>query len=67
MNKIDYKEEYKNLLIEYNKIKQELKFRKEIEKEAVRRYNRVANELLQWYIKYGVEGWRIDDNKGSKI
>ncbi len=41
----------------------ELEYVKSIEKEAVRRYNKVADELLLYYIHYG----KIDDDLIQQI
>lgn len=38
---------------EIKELKEELNFKKEVEIEAVRRYGRVADELLMYYIHYG--------------
>lgn len=53
--------ELKKLRKEKLELKKELEYTKLIELEAVRRYDRVANELLLYYIKYG-----IIDNKERK-
>ena len=45
-------EENKKLKKEKRELARELKFAKEIEMEAVRRYTKVADELLIYYIKY---------------
>jgi capsule polysaccharide export protein KpsE/RkpR len=47
-------EENKKLKKEKRELARELKFAKEIEMEAVRRYTKVADELLIYYIKYGI-------------
>lgn len=46
-------EQVKKLKKEKRELVQELNYRKEIEIEAVRRYGRVADELLMYYIHYG--------------
>lgn len=43
----------KQLKKEKKELVTELNFMKNIEKEAVRRYGRVADELLLYYIHYG--------------
>ena len=47
-------EQNKKLKKEVRELRTELKFRKEIELEAVRRYGKVADELLVYYIEYGI-------------
>lgn len=47
-------EQNKKLKKEVRELRAELKFRKEIELEAVRRYGKVADELLVYYIEYGI-------------
>lgn len=49
-------EQNKKLKTEKRELVRELNYLREIEKEAVRRYGRVADELLLYYIHYG----RID-------
>jgi regulator of replication initiation timing len=49
-------EQNKKLKTEKKELVRELNYLREIEKEAVRRYGRVADELLLYYIHYG----RID-------
>lgn len=49
-------EQNKKLKAEKRELVRELNYLREIEKEAVRRYGRVADELLLYYINYG----RID-------
>lgn len=46
-------EQVKKLRKENRELKTELNFTKEIEMEAVKRYGRVADELLVYYIEYG--------------
>jgi cell division protein FtsB len=46
----------KKLRKENTELKQELNFRKQVEMEAVKRYGKVADELLVYYLEYG----RID-------
>ena len=46
-------EQVKKLKKEKRELEEELNFRKEIELEAVRRYTKVADELLMYYIHYG--------------
>lgn len=46
-------EQVKKLQKEKRELNHELAITKEIEMEAVRRYGRVADELLMYYIKYG--------------
>lgn len=46
-------EQVKKLKKEKRELTAELNFRKEIEQEAVRRYSKVADELLIYYIHYG--------------
>lgn len=50
---VQLQEQVKKLRKEKRELTEELNFRKEIEIEAVRRYTRVADELLLYYIKYG--------------
>jgi regulator of replication initiation timing len=49
-------EQNKKLKTEKKELVRELNYLREIEKEAVKRYGRVADELLLYYIHYG----RID-------
>ena len=46
-------EQLKNLRKEKRELATELNYIRAIEKEAVRRYNKVADELLLYYIHYG--------------
>lgn len=55
-------EQVKKLKKEKRELAQELNYIREIEKEAVRRYGRVADELLLYYIHYG----RIDIKEMKK-
>lgn len=50
---VQLQNQIKELKKEKRELKAELNFRKEIEKEAVRRYTKVADELLIYYIHYG--------------
>lgn len=47
-------EENKKLRKEKRELARELTFAKEVEMEAVRRYGKVADELLVYYIEYGI-------------
>jgi hypothetical protein len=47
---------------EIRELKEELNFKKEVEMEAVKRYGKVADELLVYYIEYG----RIDFKERNK-
>lgn len=47
---------------EIKELKEELNFVKEVEMEAVRRYGKVADELLVYYVEYG----RIDFKERKK-
>ena len=55
-------EQVKKLKKEKRELATELNYIREIEKEAVRRYGRVADELLLYYIHYG----RIDIKEMKK-
>ena len=55
-------EQVKKLKKENRELKIELNFAKEIEMEAVKRYGKVADELLVYYIEYG----RIDFKERNK-
>lgn len=55
-------EQNKKVKKEKRELAQELNYIREIEKEAVRRYGRVADELLLYYIHYG----RIDIKEMKK-
>jgi hypothetical protein len=55
------KEQVNKLQKEKLELVEELNFKCEIEKEAVRRYDKVSSELLMYYIKYGKL-----DKKGKK-
>lgn len=46
-------EQLKKLRKEKRELKEELNFRKQVEIEAVKRYGKVADELLLYYIHYG--------------
>ena len=50
---LEYERRIKGLYKEIRDLNHELKEAKKIELEAVRRYERVADELLLYYIKYG--------------
>ena len=52
----------KKLKKENRELKEELNFVKEVEMEAVKRYGKVADELLVYYIEYG----RIDFKERNK-
>ena len=52
----------KKLRKEIRELKEENKFIKEVEMEAVKRYGKVADELLVYYIEYG----RIDFKERNK-
>lgn len=56
------KEQVKKLKKEKRELSSELDYRKEIELEAVRRYTKVADELLLYYIKYG----KLEERKKKK-
>lgn len=58
---VQLKELVKKLEEEKRELVEELNFKSEIEREAVRRYDKVSSELLMYYIKYG----KID-KKGTK-
>lgn len=48
------KEEIEKLEKEVKELKEELKFAKMVEMEAVHRYRKVADELLIYYLNYGI-------------
>lgn len=48
------KEEIEKLEKEVKELKAELKFAKMVEMEAVHRYRKVADELLIYYLNYGI-------------
>lgn len=48
------KEEIEKLKKEVRELKEELKFAKIVEMEAVHRYRKVADELLIYYLNYGI-------------
>ena len=50
------KEEIEKLEKEVKELKEELKFTKMVEMEAVVRYEKVVNELLTYYDRYGKLG-----------
>jgi hypothetical protein len=50
------KEEIEKLEKEVRELKEELKFTKVVEMEAVVRYEKVVNELLTYYDRYGKLG-----------
>lgn len=52
----------KKLRKENRELKEELNFKTEVEMEAVKRYGKVADELLVYYIEYG----RIDFKERNK-
>ena len=52
----------KKLKKEVRELKEELNFKTEVEMEAVKRYGKVADELLVYYIEYG----RIDFKERNK-
>ena len=58
---VQLKELVKKLEEEKRELVEELNFKSEIEREAVRRYDKASSELLMYYIKYG----KID-KKGTK-
>lgn len=48
------KEEIEKLEKEVKELKEELKFAKTVEMEAVHKYRKVADELLIYYLNYGI-------------
>lgn len=47
-------EQVKKLKKENRELKQDYNFMKQVEMEAVKRYGKVADELLVYYIEYGI-------------
>ena len=63
------KEEIEKLEKEVKELKSDLKFAKMVEMEAVHRYRKVADELLIYYLNYGIlkkkekKKWNINSLK----